>query len=325
MRRRDFIGLTAGAAVAWPLATRAQPAAMPVVGFVRSTTLADAKDLVTAFRQGLAETGYTDGQNVTVEYRWADGDYTRVPALAADLIRRQVLVIAAGGTGTARDAKAATTTIPIVFVTADDPVDNGLVGSLNRPGGNVTGVSLVSAELRPKMFQLLRELVPQAKLIHMLSNPNNASIEIQTKETKAAAAAAGFQLKVQTASTPDEIDAAFAKFSQERGALLVASDPFLTGRHRQIAALSVRHAIPGVYPWREFAQAGGLMSYGSSLFDGYRQVGVYTGRILKGEKPGDLPVQQPTKFELVINLKTAKALGLDVPPTMLTRADEVIE
>ena len=324
MKRRDFIRLSAGAVAAWPLTALAQTA-MPVVGFVRSTTFADATVLVTAFRKGLAETAYIEGQNVAIEFRWADGDYRRVPALAADLVRRQVAVIAAGGTGTGRDAKAATSTIPVVFVTADDPVDNGLVGSLNRPGGNVTGVSLVSAELRPKMFQLLRELVPQAKLIHMLSNPDNASIDIQTKETKAAADAAGLQLHVQTARTPGEIDAAFVKFSQQPGALLVASDPFLTGRHAQIAALAMRYAIPGIYPWREFAEAGGLMSYGSSLADGYRQLGVYVGRILKGEKPGDMPVQQPTKFELVINLKTAKAFGIDVPPSMLTRADEVIE
>ena len=323
MQRRKFIALI-GASAAWPRAARAQQA-VPVIGFLGANSLVTWQKHVNAFQDGLKEAGFVEGRNVAIEYRWADGRYDRMPALAAELASRQLSVIAAAGTVSARGAQAATSTTPIVFVTADDPVDNGLVGSLNRPGANITGVSLVSAELRPKMLQMLHELVPQAKLVHMLANPNNASIEIQTKETKAAADAAGLQLQVHKVSAPGEIDAAFAQFSEAGKALLVASDPFLTSRLSQITALATRYAVPAVYPWREFVLAGGLMSYGAILSDGYRQAGIYAGRILKGEKPQNLPVQQSTKFEMLINLKTAKALGLTVPAGLLVAADEVIE
>jgi putative ABC transport system substrate-binding protein len=325
MQRREFIVLLGGTAAAWPLVARAQQSAMPVIGFLGVNSASEWQTYVAAFQKGLGEAGLLEGQNVRIKYLWAEGRYDRIPALAADLVQRQVAVIAAAGTISARSAKAATSTIPIVFVSADDPVDNGLVSSLNRPGGNVTGASMVSAELRPKMLQLLYELAPQTKLIHMLANPNNNSIELQTQETKAAAEAAGLQFQLHKVATPGEIDAAFAKFSDQGGALLVASDPFLNARHIQIAALAARYAVPGVYPWREFVTDGGLMSYGSILADGYRQAGYYTGRILKGDKPADLPVLQPTRLELIINLKTAKTLGLTVPLPLLGRADEVIE
>ncbi len=323
MQRRKFIALI-GASAAWPFAARAQPV-VPVIGFLGANSLVTWQKHVNAFQDGLKEVGFVQGRNVEIEYRWADGRYDRMAALAAELAGRQLSVIAAAGTISARSAQAATSTTPIVFVTADDPVDNKLVGSLNRPGANITGVSLVSAELRPKMLQMLHELVPQAKLVHMLANPNNASIEIQTRETKAAADAAGLQLQVHKVSAPDEIDAAFAQFSEASKALLVASDPFLTSRLSQITSLAARYAVPAVYPWREFVLAGGLMSYGAILSDGYRHAGIYTGRILKGEKPQNLPVQQSTKFEMLINLKTAKALGLNMPAGLLVAADEVIE
>jgi len=325
MRRRDFFSLTAGAAVAdWPQFASAQQ--QPVIGYLSPRGKNEDTFTEDAFREGLAELGFVPSRNVTIEYRRTGGQYDRLVAEAADLVRRQVSAIVAAGTASGRIAKAATSTIPVVFVTADDPVDNALVASLNRPGGNVTGASMVSAELRPKMLQMLTELVPQAKLVHVLANPNNASFEIQTREIRTAAGAIGLQLELHMAPTASDIDAIFAKFPQRKdGALLVASDPFLTSRRSQIAELAVRHGMPGVYPWREYVQAGGLMSYGSKPTEGYRLAGMTTGRILKGEKPADLPVQQPTRFELVINLKTAKALGLTIPPALIARADELIE
>ena len=325
VRRREFIALLGGAAVAWPVAARAQQ--VPVVGFLATTSPAPFAHLVAGFRRGLQEAGFLEGRNVAIEYRWAEGRYDQVPALAADLVQRQVAVIVTtGGETSAVAAKAATKTIPIVFNTGTDPVRLGLVTSLARPGGNATGVNIFTTELAEKRLGLLHDLIPAASTIAVLLNPNFAPAVVNLQESEVAARAAGRTVVAFHASRDDEIETAFARIVQMRpGALLVGSDPFFNSRREQIVALAARHAIPAIYEWREFAQAGGLMSYGTSLIEAYRQQGVYAGRILKGEKPADLPVVQLSKFELIINLITAKTLGLTFPPGLLAIADEVIE
>jgi putative ABC transport system substrate-binding protein len=326
MKRRDFITLL-GSAVAWPLTARAQQPAMPVVGYLASGSPGQGKVGLAAFRRGLSETGYVEGKNVAIEYRWAGDEYDRLPALAADLVRRQVTVIAAtGGSVSPLAAKAATTTVPIVFNGGIDPVASGLVVSLSRPGGNLTGVSMLNVELGPKRLALLHELVPAATDIAFFLNPKNPNAETQSSNMQAAARTLGLQLHVLHVSTDPDLDTVFATMAQLGvGALLIGPDGFLFTHNEQIAALALRHAVPAMYQWREFTVAGGLMSYGPSQTDVYRQVGIYTGRILKGDKPADLPIQQSTKIEMVINLRTAKALGLTVPPNVLAIADEVIE
>jgi putative ABC transport system substrate-binding protein len=316
-----------GGAAAWPVTARAQQPAMPVIGWLDSGWADLQAGLVRAFRQGLGETGYVEGRNVAIEYRWAEGQYDRLPALAADLVRRHVTVIAtSGGTPPALAAKAATTTIPIVFRLGTDPVQAGLVASLNRPGSNLTGASVLNVAVVPKRMELLHELVPTATVMAVLINSTNSNAETQLKDAQAAARTLGLQLHVLYASTEREFDAVFAALIQQRaGGLVIAADPFFSGRLEQLAALTLRHVVPAIHQLREFPAAGGLMSYGAPTIDSSRLAGAYAGRILKGEKPADLPVIQPTKFELVINLKTAKALGLTVPASMQQLADEVIE
>jgi ABC-type uncharacterized transport system substrate-binding protein len=324
MKRREFITLLGGAAT-WPLAARAQQPAMPVVGFLHTSTAAPFLDMVGAFRKGLNEAGFIEGQNVAIEYRWAEFQYDRLPALAADLVARRVTVISVFGPPAALAAKAATVTIPIVFSVGVDPVDTGLVASLNRPGGNLTGVTLLTASLGAKRVGLLRELIPKADLMAVLVNTTPEGMT-QAKDVQDAARKAGLRAIVLNAATDADIDAAFATLSRQRiGGLMVGGDQFLDTRRDRIVALAARHSMPTIYHRRDFVAGGGLMSYGTSIADVWRQVGVYTGRVLKGEKPADLPVLQPTKFELVINLKTTKALGITIAPGVLAIADEVIE
>ena len=326
MKRREFIALLGGAAAAWPLGARGQQPAMPVIGFLNGASPDGYAPFVAAFRQGLNEAGYVDGQNATIEYRWAEDHYDRLPALVADLIQRKVTVIAATTTPAALAAKAATSTIPIVFTTGGDPIKLGLVASLNRPGGNVTGVSNLLLELGSKQLGLLRELLPAITAITILVNPNFAGTESQLGDVKGAARTLGLQLIALRAGNDQEIETAFATIAQQgERALVVGVDPSFLDRRDHIIALAARYAIPTIYPLRHFAVAGGLMSYGTDFADSYRQAGVYTGRIVRGEKPTDLPVQRATKFEFMINLKTAKALGLAVPNSMQLLADEVIE
>jgi putative tryptophan/tyrosine transport system substrate-binding protein len=325
MRRRAFIMLLGGAV--WPLATRAQQPAIPVIGFLNSASLDTYSHLLGAFRQGLKDTSYIEGENVAIEYRWAENQFDRLPALAGELVRRQVTAIAAtGGIHSALAAKAATTTIPIVFNIGDDPVRLGLVASLARPGGNVTGINNFIYELVAKRFALLRDLMPEAVRVAVLVNPANAQTETTLRDVEAAARAIGLQIQIFNASTSREIDVAFATLARDRiDALFIPPDPLFISRRIQLVQLAARHAFPATYPVRDFAVAGGLMSYGTNTADAWRQTGVYTDRILKGAKPAELPVLQPTKFELVINAQTARMLGLTVPPTLLARADEVIE
>jgi putative tryptophan/tyrosine transport system substrate-binding protein len=327
VKRRQFIALLGGAAAAWPLAARAQPSAMPVVGFLGTASAGPFAHLVASLRRGLQETGFVEGRNVAIEYRWAEGQYDRMPALAADLVRRQVAVIVTvGGEPSVAAAKAETATIPIVFNTGTDPVKLGLVASLARPGGNATGVNIFTTELTEKRLGLLRDLVPAATTIAVLLNPNFPAAAANVRESEAAARAIGKEVVIFNASSDAEIETAFANILQAQcRALLVGADPFFNSRRGLIVALAARHAIPAIYEWREFAEVGGLISYGTSLVEAYRQQGIYAGRILKGEKPAELPVVQLSKFELVINLNTSKALGLAIPPGVLAIADEVIE
>jgi putative tryptophan/tyrosine transport system substrate-binding protein len=328
MRRRDFITLLGGAAaIAWPVAARAQQPAMPVVGFLRITTAASAVRLLAAFRRGLGEFGFVEGQNVTIEYRWADNQPDRLPSLAADLVRRQVAVMVATDAHATLTSKDSTATIPIVFVFGADPVRLGVVTSLHRPDGNVTGVSFLNTDLGAKRLGLLHELVPTAAVIAVLVDPSNAEGETVTmRDAQEGGRAIGRRIVVAKVAGEPDFDLAFAKFVQQgASALLVTGGPFFNGHRRRIAALAIRHALPAVFNVREYAEAGGLMSYGTSITDAYRRAGLYVGRILKGARPADLPVELPTKYELVINLATAKALGLEVPATLLARADEVIE
>jgi putative ABC transport system substrate-binding protein len=325
MRRRDFMTVLVGAA-AYPLSAVAQQKPMPVVGFLGATSTDPNAPFLAAFRQGLSETGYVEGQNVAIEYRWAEGRYDRLPALAADLVGRKVgVIVTTGGAVTAHAAKSATSTIPIVFVVAD-PIAAGLVASLSRPGGNLTGFSIMTAELMAKRLELLSELVPQARVIALLANPDNPITEAMIRDVQEAARVKGLQLHILKASAEGEFEADFASLVQlQAAALLVGADSFFASRREQLVALAARHTVPAIYESRSFVAAGGLISYGASFAGMYRQLGIYAGRILKGEKPADLPVQQPTTFELVVNLKTAKALGLTLPPSILARADEVIE
>jgi putative ABC transport system substrate-binding protein len=326
LKRREFITLLGGAAATWPLTARAQQPAMPVIGFLGGGTPGAYQPFVSAYHAGLKETGYVEGHNVAIEYRWAQGEYALLPKMADDLIRARVSVIAAAGTPAALVAKAATTSIPIVFVVVDDPAKLGLVASLSRPGGNATGMNFVMAELESKQLGLLHELAPAATRVGLLVNPNYPLTEPVTRDVIAAASAIGFAIDVVQASNSREIEAAFATLVRNKAdALLVGPDALLLSRRLQIATLATRHAIPTLYNVREYAEAGGLMSYGTNQTEAYRQFGVYTGKILKGIKPADLPVIQSTKFELVINLPTARAIGLEIPATLLARADEVIE
>jgi putative ABC transport system substrate-binding protein len=326
VKRREFITLLGGA-VAWPLAARAQQASVPVIGFLGPRSAQSDAYRVTAFRQGLSEAGLVDGQNFTIEYRWADSYYDRLPALATELVHRQVAVIAASGTPAAVAAKAATKTIPIIFETAADPVKIGLVASLARPGGNITGVTQASEEIAPKRLELLHELLPKAGALALLVNPTAPVLaEPQKREVLSAANALGIELHVLNASTEQDFDRVFAKLTElKAGGLVIGGDAFFTSHAKQLAALTVQHAVPAIYQWREFAAAGGLMSYGSNVTETHRLVGLYTGRILKGGKPADLPVQQAAKVEMFINLKTARALGITIPLPLSGRADEIFE
>jgi putative ABC transport system substrate-binding protein len=323
MRRREFIALLSGVA-AWPRAARAQPSAMPVIGFLSGRTPEQGRYLVAAVREGLKEAGFVEGRNVAIEYRWAEGQSDRLPALAEELVARNVAVIIAGGTS--QQAKAATSVIPVVFTTGLDPVTYGLVASLNRPGGNVTGATFYSGALVGKQIELLREMAPKCSHFGLLVKPDMPSAEPQMRSAADVARATGITIEILRASEEKDFDAAFMTLARRPDpALIVSVDPYFDSRASQLVALAERHAIPTVYYVRGFAEAGGLMSYGASITDTYRQAGLYAGRILKGDKPGELPVQLPTKFELVINLKTAKAIGLEIPPSLLARADEVIE
>lgn len=325
MRRREFVTLLGGAAATWPLLARAQQPAMPVIGFLNSRAPGENATILVAFRRGLKEAGYIEGQNVTVEYRWADNQYDRLPALAANLVGLQVAVIVSNGPPI-KAAKAATSTIPIVFAVGFDPLTYGLVTSLSRPGGNLTGVSILDVEIGPKRLELLHELIPTATVMALLVNPTTPAAEAIARDVESAARAHGVQLHVLHATTDRDFNKAFATVARlGAGALIIGADPFFTSRSQQLGELAVARSVPTIYEFREFAAAGGLVSYGTSLADAYRQVGVYTGRILKGERPSDLPVQQATKVELILNLKTAKALGITVPLSLLGRADEVIE
>ena len=326
MRRREFVTFLGGSVAAWPLAALAEQA-LPVIGFLNSASPIPWKDYVAGFRAGLKETGFVDGQNVTIEFRWAEGHYDKLPGMAADLVRRKVAVlVATGGSPSVVAAKAATSTIPIVFTSGGDPVQRGIVTSLNRPGGNITGVNLFTNVLDGKRIGLLRALVPGVQLIAVLFNPKRPDHTNEVRDVQDAARAVGQQIHVLLASNESGINAAFATAAQlHAGAMLVSSDPFMNSQRDKIIALAARHSIPTIYEQREFALAGGLMSYGTNLSDGYRQVGLYVGRILKGEKPGELPIVQATKFEFVINLKTAKALGIEVPPNLSAETDEIIE
>jgi putative tryptophan/tyrosine transport system substrate-binding protein len=329
MRRREFVTLLCGTAVAaWPVAASAQQSAKPVIGFLSISSPVPHAPFVAAFNQGLREVGFIEGQNLAIEYRWAEGQFERLPALAADLTRRKVDAIAAvSGDISVRAAMSANSAIPVVFITGSDPVESGLVASFARPGGNITGFCMISNHLISKRFELLSELVPQIRIIALLVNPNYHSATGGTIPlAQRAASAKGMQLHIVKAGKEDDFEPAFASLVQQKvDALVVGTDPFFTSRREQIVALASRYAIPAIYEWREFATAGGLMSYGTSLISLYREVGIYVGKVLKGTKPADLPIQQPTNFELVINLKTAKALGLTVPPTLLAAADELID
>jgi putative ABC transport system substrate-binding protein len=328
MRRREFITLVGGTAVAWPLAVRAQQRTFPVIGLLSSRAPVIDAPLIAVFRHGLNETGFVEGQNVAVDYRWAEGRYDRLAGLAADLVRQQVAVIVTiGGDVTAQAAKAASATIPIVFVIGSDPIRGGLVTSLRRPGGNITGVSTFQVEMEPKRLELLRELRPLATTTAVLVNPGYfPQAEMQVSDIQTAARRVGLEVSILNASTIRDIDAAFGKLGQMRAdTLLVMTDSFFFTRAAQLVVLAARHAIPSLYSRREFAAAGGLMSYSANIYESYRLLGIYAARILKGEKPGDLPIQLPTKFELVINLSTARALDLEIPSSLLARADEVIE
>lgn len=326
MRRREFIALLSGAAATWPLAVRAQ-SGIPVIGFVSSRSPADSAHVVAAFRKGLSEVGYIDGQNLAIEFRWAEGKYDRLPALVADLLIYKInVLVAVGGEPSAFAAKAATSTIPIVFTVGGDPVKAGLAASLNRPGGNATGISLLTTAPESKRLGLLHELVPKAALIGVLINPNYADAENQAREVQDAARSIGQEIRISKAGIDKDLESAFTTFVEQRiEALLVCADPFFDTRRDRIVAFAAQSRLPAIYQFREYTVAGGLMSYGISLTEGYRQVGIYAGQILKGTKPDELPIQQSIKFEFVINVKTAKALGIEVPPTMLARADEVIE
>jgi ABC-type uncharacterized transport system substrate-binding protein len=329
MKRREFITLLGGAAAAWPLAAKAQQAAMPVIGYLGSSSFErSAGRSLLNFKRGLAETGYVEDRNVTIEYRWADDQYERLPTLAIELVQRRVAVLVAAGSPTALPAKAATTVIPTVFMVGSDPVELGLVASLNRPGGNLTGVAYLNAEVAPKRLELLHELIPTAKSIALLVNPANPTVaaEKQAKELEAAVRMLGLHLPLVNASNAIEIEDAFSALIRDRvEGLQIGVDPLFGNHIDQLVALATRHKMPTIYPWREFTAAGGLMNYGASIPDAFRQVGVYTGQILKGAKPSDLPIQRPTKLQFVLNLKAAKAIGVEIPAKLLALADEVIE